>query len=177
MSRHKSFTVKSLLIIQLFVVLFTGSCAKKCFVSESVRPELYDIKSELPASTHKRNPTFLVYGDHRPSWRIQEGFLDKRNWSRKRLFLFPVFLPGLLFNAIFGGVTYLRHVPDLGSEMRRKVQSAGEIHFKGREFIVGKAFRGEPVAVRPTTEDGQYKVFYCGEMIKKIDLNVVDKIK
>jgi len=121
MSRYKSFTVKSLLIIQLFVVLFTGSCAKKGFVSESVRPELYDIKSELPASTHKRNPTFLVYGDHRPSWRVQEGFLDKRNWSRKRLFLFPVFLPGLLFNAIFGGAAYLRHVPDLGSEMRRKV--------------------------------------------------------
>ena len=59
----------------------------------------------------------------------------------------------------------------------RKVQSVGEIHFKGREFIVGKAFRGEPMAVRPTTEDGKYKVFYCGEMIKKIDLNIVDKIK
>ncbi len=59
----------------------------------------------------------------------------------------------------------------------RKVQSVGEIHFKGREFIVGKAFRGEPVAVRPTTEDGKYKVFYCREMIKKIDLNIVDKIK
>ncbi len=59
----------------------------------------------------------------------------------------------------------------------RKVQANGEIHFKGREFKVGRAFRGEPVAVRPITEDGQYKVFYCGEMIKKIDLNIVDKIK
>ena len=59
----------------------------------------------------------------------------------------------------------------------RKVQSVGEIHFKGREFKVGQAFRGEPVAVRPTMIDGQYKVFYCGEMIKKIDLNIVDKIK
>ena len=59
----------------------------------------------------------------------------------------------------------------------RKVQSVGEIHFKGREFIVGRAFRGEPVAVRVTTEDGVFRVFYCGEMIKKIDLNIVDKIK
>ncbi len=59
----------------------------------------------------------------------------------------------------------------------RKVQSVGEIHFKGRKFIVGKAFWGEPVAVRPTTEDGQYEVYYCGEMIKKIDLNKVDKFK
>ena len=59
----------------------------------------------------------------------------------------------------------------------RKVQSVGEIHFKGREYIIGKAFRGEPVAVRSTMIDGQYKVFYCSELIKIIDLNVVDKIK
>ena len=59
----------------------------------------------------------------------------------------------------------------------RKVQANGEINFRGREFIVGKAFRGEPVAVRPTTEDGVFKVFYCTELIKTIELNVVDKIK
>ncbi len=59
----------------------------------------------------------------------------------------------------------------------RKVQSVGEIHFKGREYIIGKAFRGEPVAVRSTMIDGQYKVFYCSELIKIIDLNKVDKIK
>ena len=114
-------TVKLLLIIQFIVVMFAGSCAKKGHVSESVPPQLYDIRRELPDSTHKRNPVFLVYGDHRPGWRAEEGFLDKRNWSRKRLLLFPVFLPGLLFNAIFGGTAYIRHVPDLGSEMRGKV--------------------------------------------------------
>ena len=59
----------------------------------------------------------------------------------------------------------------------RKVQSVGEIHFKGSEFIVGKAFRGESVAVRPTMKDGVFKVFYCNELIKTIDLNKVDKIK
>jgi len=96
------FIVKLLLIFQFIVLLFAGGCARKGYVSESVPPELYDIKRELPGSTHKRNPVFLVYGDHRPSWRAQEGFLDKRNWSRKRMILFPVFLPGLLFNAIFG---------------------------------------------------------------------------
>ncbi len=59
----------------------------------------------------------------------------------------------------------------------RKVQSNGKIYFHGRKFRVGKAFQGEPVAVRPTTEDGVFKVFYCREMIKTIDLNIVDKIK
>lgn len=62
-------------------------------------------------------------------------------------------------------------------EYVRKVQANGEIYFRGREFKVGQAFWGEPVAVRPTTEDGVFRVFYCSELIKTIDLNVVDKIK
>ena len=113
------------------------SCARKGYVSESVPPELYDIKRELPASTHKRNPTFLVYGDHRPSWRVREGFLDKRNWSKKRMLLFPVFLPGLLFNSIYGGTAYIRHVPDVGSKMRKQVlnQIYGEVGKGDIDFI------------------------------------------
>lgn len=59
----------------------------------------------------------------------------------------------------------------------RKVQLNGKIYFHNRRFRVGKAFRGEPVAVRPTTEDGLYEVYYCREMIRKIRLNNVDKIK
>ena len=131
-------TVKLLLIFVFISLLFVGSCARKGYVSDSVRPELYDFKRELPASTHKRNPVFLVYGDHRPSWRVQEGFLDKRNWSRKRLLLFPVFLPGLLINATFGGTAYLRGIPDVGSEMRRKVlnQIYQEVSKGDIDFIV-----------------------------------------
>ena len=59
----------------------------------------------------------------------------------------------------------------------RKVQLNGKIYFHNRRFRVGKAFRGEPVAVRPTTEDGLHEVYYCREMIRKIRLNNVDKIK
>ena len=127
-----------MLIFVFIALLIIGSCARKGYVSDSVRPELYDFKRELPASTHERNPVFLVYGDHRPSWRVQEGFLDKRNWSKKRLLLFPVFLPGLLFNATFGGTAYLRGVPDVGSEMRRKVlnQIYEEVSRGDIDFIV-----------------------------------------
>ena len=127
-----------MLMFVFIALLLIGSCARKGYVSDSVRPELYDFKRELPASTHERNPVFLVYGDHRPSWRVQEGFLDKRNWSKKRLLLFPVFLPGLLFNATFGGTAYLRGVPDVGSEMRRKVlnQIYEEVSRGDIDFIV-----------------------------------------
>ena len=120
-SKHISLNFKLLLLVQLSIILLTVGCAGKGLVSESVPPELYDFKRELPDSTYKRNPTFLVYGDHRPSWRLLEGFLDKRNWSKKRMLLFPVFLPGLLFNATFGGTAYIRRVPDVGSKMRKKV--------------------------------------------------------
>ncbi len=52
----------------------------------------------------------------------------------------------------------------------RKVQAKGEISFKGREWCVGKAFAGYPVAVRPTQEDGKLDVFFCHQRITTIDL-------
>ena len=130
-------TVKLLLIIQFMTLPFAGSCARKGLVSESIPPQLYDFKRELPDSTYERNPVFLVYGDNRPSWRLVEGFMEKRNWSRKRLLLFPVYLPVLLFNAVFGGTAYIRHVPDLGHEIRKKVlhQIYEEINRSNIDFI------------------------------------------
>src|SRR5207244_3842583 len=55
----------------------------------------------------------------------------------------------------------------------RKVQTDGKISFRHREFQVGKAFRGNPVALRPTTEDGIYAVHFVSHKIKTIDLNKV----
>ena len=130
-------TVKSVLIIQLILLLLVGSCAKKGLVSEFVPPHLYDFKRELPDSTQNRNPVFLVYGDNRPSWRLVEGFVEKHNWSRKRLLLFPVYFPVLLYNAIFGGTAYKRHVPDLGHKIRKIVlhQIYEEVNRNEIDFI------------------------------------------
>jgi transposase InsO family protein len=55
----------------------------------------------------------------------------------------------------------------------RKVQTDGKISFRHREFQVGKAFRGNPVAVRPTIEDGIYEVHFASHKITTIDLNKV----
>ncbi|MCH7818591.1 MAG: metallophosphoesterase [Candidatus Marinimicrobia bacterium] len=132
----KKIRVFSIIYVLVFLILQNG-CARKGFVSESVPPHLYDFKRELPASTHKRNPVFLVYGDHRPSWSVAEGFLDKRNWSKIRLLLFPFYLPGLLFNTTFGGTAYLRRLPDVGSKMRKRVlnQIYQEVSNGGIDFI------------------------------------------
>lgn len=44
------------------------------------------------------------------------------------------------------------------------------ISFKGRQWLVPRAFRGEKVAVRPLTTDGHYGIFFASRQIATIDL-------
>jgi transposase InsO family protein len=53
----------------------------------------------------------------------------------------------------------------------RKVQGKGEIFFRGRVFIVSRAFAGYPVALRPTSTDGLFNVHFCSQQILTINLN------
>jgi len=55
-------------------------------------------------------------------------------------------------------------------DLVRKVCVDGFISFKGDEWRIGKAFRGEPVALRPTGQDGRFSVHYCHQQIAVIDL-------
>ena len=57
------------------------------------------------------------------------------------------------------------------TDIVRKVQGKGEISFRGKEFKLGTAFRGYHIALRPTTTDGLYDVFFCHEHIAHINLN------
>ena len=49
----------------------------------------------------------------------------------------------------------------------RKVQDKGRISFKGQEFLVSRAFIGEPVALRPRA-DGVWDVYYCHQHVRRI---------
>lgn len=49
----------------------------------------------------------------------------------------------------------------LAGDEVRKVQLKGEVHYRGREWRVGKAFVGLPVALRPSEEDGIVEVYFC----------------
>ena len=53
----------------------------------------------------------------------------------------------------------------------RKVQEGGKIKFHRREFRVGKAFRGYTVALRPSTDDGVYDVYFATHRIAQVDLH------
>ncbi len=51
----------------------------------------------------------------------------------------------------------------------RRVYDGGQITLKNREYRVGKAFCGYPVALRPTLRDGVLDVYFCTERIGWID--------
>ena len=53
----------------------------------------------------------------------------------------------------------------------RKVQAKGVIWFANRTWSVGKAFLGQPVALRPTVRDGRYDVVFCQHKVAEIDLH------
>jgi transposase InsO family protein len=72
---------------------------------------------------------------------------------------FPEQLPPLEYGAI---------------DQVRKVQTDGKISFRNREFRIGKAFRGYPVALRPTTADGVYDVYFATHRISRIDLHELE---
>ncbi|CDX18424.1 putative integrase; CP4-6 prophage [Mesorhizobium sp. ORS 3324] len=52
----------------------------------------------------------------------------------------------------------------------RKVDSDGFISFRNRPWRLGKAFRGELVALRPTADDGVFSVHYCSHWIATLNL-------
>ena len=56
----------------------------------------------------------------------------------------------------------------------RKVTVNGQLSFRGHEIKVGKAFRGERLALRPTTEDGVWDVHYCQQPLGQLNLVQAD---
>ena len=56
----------------------------------------------------------------------------------------------------------------------RIVQAKGEIALHGQFYRVGRAFRGYPVAVRPTTTPQHHTVYFCHAKIAELDLSQPD---
>jgi transposase InsO family protein len=52
----------------------------------------------------------------------------------------------------------------------RKVQHNGEISYRNRYFMVGRAFHGHPVALRDTDVDGVMDIYFCHQRISLLDL-------
>lgn len=52
----------------------------------------------------------------------------------------------------------------------RKVQKSGVIYLGGKNYRVGEAFRGQPVALKETEEEHIMDVYFCHQKVVKIDL-------
>ena len=59
---------------------------------------------------------------------------------------------------------------DVNDQIRR-VDVKGHIQFGGRRLLVGKGFRGYPVALRTTAAGAAIDVFFCKQKIAQIDLS------
>ncbi len=54
----------------------------------------------------------------------------------------------------------------------RRVQQGGRVHYRGREYRVGRAFVGQPVALRPTAVDGVWALVFCRQVLGHVNLHV-----
>jgi len=70
---------------------------------------------------------------------------------------FPEQLPPVLYDA---------------RDIVRKVDATGKIYFRNRTFYLGKAFRGEAVALRPAETDGSFDIYFCHQRVAQISLRV-----
>jgi len=68
---------------------------------------------------------------------------------------FPETLPPILYDC---------------GDIIRKVDENGKISFRNRSIRVGKAFRFNPIALRPSQRDGDYDVLYCQFKVAQISL-------
>ena len=68
------------------------------------------------------------------------------------------------------------HLPEIEygfGEVVRKVGERGQVRYKQQKYFVGDAFRGLHVALRPTTTDGIWEVYFCHQKVGTIELRAV----
>lgn len=59
--------------------------------------------------------------------------------------------------------------PSAPDDQVRKVQDGGRVDFQGQTWHMNKAFRGERVLLRPTSEDGRWEVWFGPQQIGILD--------
>lgn len=63
----------------------------------------------------------------------------------------------------------LPQIEYLEDDIIRKVGPAGYISWGKQRFQVGRAFSGDPVAIRPTCVDGVFEIYYCYQRVAIIN--------
>jgi hypothetical protein len=110
-------------------------------VAEVLRWQAFD---DLTASRAAFDPWREVYNAQRPHEAIGMDVPAKRYAPSPRTY--PSVLPEVVYPA---------------SDLTRKVSGNSGIILHGKRYGIGKAFRGQTIALRPTAVDGVWDVFYC----------------
>ena len=95
------------------------------------------------------------YNQERPHQALNQAVPAERFQPSQHSF--PEVLPPILY------------APD---DIVRMVDMEGRISFRGHAFKISKAFRYQPIAIRPTATDGYFDVFYCHFKVSEIDLRL-----
>jgi transposase InsO family protein len=107
----------------------------------------------LAACQHAFDRWRHVYNNERPHEALALDTPAERYRASPRPF--PETLPAIEYGA---------------GDIVRKVNVNGDISLKGRILPVGKAFRDQPIALRPTSEDAIFSVHFCAHRIGTLDL-------
>lgn len=108
---------------------------------------------DLPCCQHAFDRWRHVYNHERPHEAL--GLATPMERYRASARPFPETLPAIEYGP---------------TDIVRTVDVNGDIRLKGRNRPVSKAFRGQPIALRPTSEDGVFSIHFCVHTIGKLDL-------
>ena len=110
-----------LVFLPFFIAL---SCSQKGLISEKFSGEDYSIPKLIPNESLQRNPTFIIYGDVRPGYRVLEKFLKRKNWYTWKMLIFPFYELYLLGNGIIGRIDLSRNDSNYGYKERTMIRDA-----------------------------------------------------
>ncbi|MCZ6675766.1 MAG: metallophosphoesterase [Candidatus Poribacteria bacterium] len=128
------------ILVFLLILAFLAvnlSCAQKGLMTEKYAREFYRVPQLRLDGLMEKNPTFIVYGDSRPDWRLLQKFARRKNWLTWKMLIFPFYQVYWLGNGIVGGINRLRYTPDYGVRERRMMRDAvyAEAKRTGVDFI------------------------------------------
>jgi len=118
-------------------------------IAELLRWQTFD---DLAASQAAFDPWREVYNTQRPHEALDMNVPAKRYQVSPRTY--PSVLPEVVY-------------PD--TDRTRKVSGNSGIILHGKRYGIGKAFRGQKIALRATATDGVWNVLYCRHRVGQLD--------
>jgi transposase InsO family protein len=118
-------------------------------VAEVLRWHAFD---DLPATQAAFDPWRDIYNTQRPHEAIDLNVPAKRYHPSPRAL--PATLPQIVYPP---------------GDLVRVVSNNNGIGLHGKRYGVGRAFRGQAIALRPTSVDGLWDVYYCSQRVGSLD--------